>query len=384
MKEQLKTCCTLLVSAATRLHLYGIDHPITRTAMGSFLSRLEQIFSSQGQFKLIVQQDVFYCNDQSYPMTMGSIYNLGKRLSSKKVGYLEFLPGLSENELADFCVQLADHGDTRITSQTHIKLGEIKIAPRDLRHELEAMRVQEPTGTRDDAVNEETRELETLYRHARQHLEIRMQNFDEVVFTFLTRFAREANPFLHLSELKSHNKYTFLHSSNVANLAIGFGLGVGLKGKDLYHIGIAALLHDVGKMYIPDNILSKAGKLTQEEWETIQRHPVEGARFLMKQKNVKHLACVVAFEHHLHYDGQGGYPVCTPPRLPSLPAQLVSICDSFDALFSYRSYHKKYDIMECLEILQNDRGTIYDPWLVDVFTRYITLNLEQRNVQGLS
>jgi len=347
------------------------------------MNLLEKLLSEHGQLKLIVQEDLLYVNDQSFPLGFGSLFSLARRMSDKKIGFLEFTPGITREEVLAFCTQLADPRGGKVQSQTRLKLGEIQIAPKELHSQLEAMRVMDASGDRTDAVSKEVSDLEILYKRVREHMEVKLKNFDEVVLSFLSRFARQANPFIHLGEIRHHNKYTYLHSSNVANLAIGFGLGLGLKGKDLYHLGIAALLHDVGKQFVPVTILNKPSRLNEEEWNIIRRHPIEGSRFLMKQKNVNHLAVVVSFEHHLHYNGLGGYPVCKPPRRPSIPSQLIAIADSFDALFCFRSYHEKYDIMTALEIIHNDRGSIYDPWLVDVFTRYITMNLEEEGLPNL-
>jgi len=140
-------------------------------------------------------------------------------------------------------------------------------------------------------------------------------------------------------------------------------------------MGVAALLHDIGKNFVPEGILNKPAKLTDEEWKVIRLHPVEGARILLRQSDVSHLAVVVAYEHHMHFGGSGGYPRST--KRPSLQSQLVAVADTFDALFGKRSYHRRYDVVEALEVLQADAGTVYNPELVDEFCRYVTTSLEE-------
>lgn len=377
MSDSIETLSTLLVTTATRVRMYSRGHPITRRACIDFFSLFRRLTGADGVLKFFISGEEIFFNQQALPQSLGGVNSLARRLSAKGVGYLELRPGLTEEEFMDFCAELGDPAGGPIHSRVNIQLGEIKYSSKEKdASELEAARVREPSGDRTDEVSAETQELSLLYQHLKEHLEVRVQNFEQVVLSFLARFARQFNPLMNLAEIRQHHKYTSLHATNVANLCIGLGLGLGLEKKEVFHIGVAALLHDTGKTFVPEKILSKPGKLNQEEWEIIRRHPAEGARFLLKQKKMDHLAVVAAFEHHLHYHGGGGYPVCRPPRRPSAVAQLVAIADTFDALFGARSYHKKYDIMSALEILNDSAGVNYNPWLVDTFSRYITMNLE--------
>ena len=106
----------------------------------------------------------------------------------------------------------------------------------------------------------------------------------------------------------------------------------------------------------------------------VKTHPEHGARMQLQQPEVNHQAVVVAYEHHMHYNGLGGYP--KSGRGPSKASQLVAITDTYDALFGNRSYHDRFDVVDALEILNCDSGTVYSPDLVDRFTRFVNVNLE--------
>jgi HD-GYP domain-containing protein (c-di-GMP phosphodiesterase class II) len=220
--------------------------------------------------------------------------------------------------------------------------------------------------------------VQSLAVHFAENREVRFQDADEVVYHFLSRMAQEENLFMNLAEVRDHNLFTYLHTTNVAALAMGFAIRLGLRDRDVHELGVAALLHDLGKSLVPESILNKPGKLSAEEWEVVERHPVEGALVLVRQPEVPRLAVVVAYEHHLHAHGPGGYPRMDPVRRPSSHAQLVSIADTFDALFARRSYHRNHDILEALELLQDGAGTQFDPWMVDAFTRFLLVDLESR------
>jgi HD-GYP domain-containing protein (c-di-GMP phosphodiesterase class II) len=378
MSEAVETLSTLLVTTATRVRLYGRDHPVTRRAMNDFLSLHKGMTDGGAPLRFYISGEEIFFNEQVLPQSLGGIASLARRLSSKGIGFLELKPGLGPDELLDFCGDLVEPGGA-VKSHSNIQLGDVKYISKGagpVGGDLEAARILEPAGTLEEGVSAETRELDLLYQHVKEHLEVRVQNFEALVLSFLSRFARQFNPLVNLAELQRHHKYTSLHATNVANLSIGLGLGLGLDKKDIFDIGLAALLHDTGKNFVPKKILEKPGQLTAQEWDVVRQHPAEGARFLLKQKRVNRLSVVVAFEHHLHYHGGGGYPKCKPPRRPCLASQLVSIADTFDALFSSRSYHRKYDIMSAIEIITDCSGFNYNPWLVDVFSRYITMNLE--------
>jgi len=371
-----ETLCTLFMTTATRCRLYGVKHPVTLTVAKDFMRHYQELTAAGRPLKIVVSGDELFVNDEALPLRVGAVGALAKRLASRGIGFLELRAGLSLDELLAFCVEFADTSGGSVKSQSHIQLGEARYVPKGYVNPIEAMRVQEAVGDRRDEVGEEVRELEMLYRHVKEHLEVRVQNFEQLVVAFLGRFARQFNPLMNLAELKQHHKFTYIHSTNVANLVIGLGLGLGLEKRDVFDLGMAALLHDVGKRFIPEKVLEKPGQLNREEWDLIQKHPAEGSRFLLKQKKVNHLAVVVAFEHHLHYHGGGGYPRCKPPRRPCMPSQMVALADSFDALFSQRSYHRRYEILEALELINDASGFNYNPWLVDVFNRYITMSLD--------
>jgi response regulator RpfG family c-di-GMP phosphodiesterase len=138
----------------------------------------------------------------------------------------------------------------------------------------------------------------------------------------------------------------------------------------LHHIGVASLLHDVGKIFIPEEILNKPGKLTQDERKIIETHTVKGARYLMGINGIPKLAVLCALEHHLKYDGSG-YPSIKGGWRPNITSQLISVADVFDALRSKRAYHDDIPIEKIVGILNSEKGTTFNPQLVEHFLRLI-------------
>jgi HD-GYP domain-containing protein (c-di-GMP phosphodiesterase class II) len=129
-----------------------------------------------------------------------------------------------------------------------------------------------------------------------------------------------------MASLKSYDEYTATHIINVALLAMALGEAIGLPPKTVHDVGIAALLHDVGKLKVPTSILNKPDRLTDEEFGAIKRHPEEGSRMLFTTPGVPELAVIVAFEHHIKCDG-GGYPVVPKSWKPNLASAITQVAD---------------------------------------------------------
>ena len=144
----------------------------------------------------------------------------------------------------------------------------------------------------------------------------------------------------------------------------------------LRDVGVAALLHDIGKLRVPAEILNHAGHLDDHQRALIQRHPEDGARILLATGGVPEVAVAVAFEHHMHHDGVGGYPQVSRPWTMNLVSEMTHIADVFDALRSNRPYRKGMSRDRIAAIMRHDAGTVFDPDLVEVFFSDIVTRTE--------
>lgn len=157
-----------------------------------------------------------------------------------------------------------------------------------------------------------------------------------------------------LMSVLRHDYMTFTHSYNVALFCLVLAKAVGIRDKKkLDSIGIAALLHDIGKLQIPLAILNKKEKLTKEEFDTIKRHPTDGFNALSSRSDLSYEQLMIVYQHHEKLDGSG-YPVgCRLDEIhPS--ARLCTVVDIYEALTANRPYRKALQIKEALDILQQD------------------------------
>ncbi len=182
--------------------------------------------------------------------------------------------------------------------------------------------------------------------------------------------AQNRNALLALTTLKNYDNYTFTHMVNVSILTMGQARGLGIDGPLLREFGLAALMHDIGKVRTPLEILNKPDKLNEHEFVIMRRHVVDGAEILRMTPDVPALAPVVAFEHHLRVNGSG-YPSGVARSSLNIGTMLCSIADVYDAMRSQRHYQQAFPTDRILAVLKSNDGTQFDPHLVRRFVQLI-------------
>jgi putative nucleotidyltransferase with HDIG domain len=175
-----------------------------------------------------------------------------------------------------------------------------------------------------------------------------------------------------LLDLRAYDEYTTTHSLNVSVLTMALAEYMGLSARDVRTFGVAGLLHDLGKVRVPQDILNKPGKLTDEERAVMQRHPVDGAKIILTSDRELDLAAAVAYEHHIMIDG-GGYPHCHFHRSCHPASVLVHVCDVYDALRTNRPYRAAWESARVLGYIEERAGSEFDP---EVARKFVTMMKE--------
>jgi len=165
--------------------------------------------------------------------------------------------------------------------------------------------------------------------------------------------------------LEARDQYTAGHSRRVMEYSKSIGQRLKLDKQDIEDLKRSALLHDIGKIGIPDTILKKKTKLTNEEFAIIKSHPETGAAILKNIKSFKHLVPAV-YHHHEQFDGEG-YPHSLKGERIPLHARIIAIADTFDAMTSSRSYRNALSFRKALSELERCKGTQFDPDIADIF-----------------
>ena len=179
-----------------------------------------------------------------------------------------------------------------------------------------------------------------------------------------------------LTALKDHDEYTYAHCVNVSVLSIAMGQQLGLSRQTLADLGVAGLLHDLGKMAVPGDVLRKPAALTPEEWVQMKRHPIEGALMVARMPGLSGAmldsmrACL---EHHMNYD-RTGYPEVRMEWGQATLSRIVALADCFDAITAHRAYHSRPRTpFEGLQILLGPNRVNFDPAVLWALVRSVGL-----------
>ncbi len=178
----------------------------------------------------------------------------------------------------------------------------------------------------------------------------------------------ESDTVVPLLALDSPHPYQVAHPINVSLLSMRLAQNLGLDHVQIHSIGLAALLHDIGMLMVPEEIEQKEAALTPEEEERVKAHTTDGARMVMEADGDGELAAVVAYEHHLRYDG-AGYPELSYPRPYHQASALVQVCSVFDALCHRRPYRASWSAEKALGYIRTHIGEEFHPDLGIAFLR---------------
>jgi len=346
-----------LVVGISQVRFYSIGHESVVVAAERVLSLLGEF--PDGLCTIMAVKGDLVVNNALFREAGIHGQKLVRLLDAKGISRVDFLPGAGAGEIRSFFADMAATKDPP-GRYAHIRLGRI---------ELGTATPDADAAVVDAAFHaEQLARVQEAYGQVSPFRELPVVGLEEVVSTFLLTFRRGANLLQMLSPVKSHSEHTYTHAINVSILSMALAESLCLKDETVQAIGIAALLHDVGKLLIPKEILHKPGKLSDEEFATIKQHPLYGAAYLARVEGLTRLAVLVALEHHRKFD-TSGYPVLRDSgRRQHAASQIVTITDFYDALRSHRPYRRSLSTGEVLGIMQKESGSAFNPGLLQRFT----------------
>lgn len=190
----------------------------------------------------------------------------------------------------------------------------------------------------------------------------------EVVIQVANSITRSSHAMVWLTNLKNRDEYTSIHCMNVCIMAVSFGRSIGMSKPELEVIGLGALLHDLGKMRVPLEILNKPGKLTEEEFEIMKTHPMEGYTMLEKQANLPLEVLDIVKHHHERRNGKG-YPSKLKGDEINNMTRMVAIVDVYDAITSDRCYHDAITPYDALKNMYEWVNEDFDKSIIEQFIK---------------
>ncbi|MDO9620243.1 MAG: HD-GYP domain-containing protein [Pseudomonas sp.] len=209
----------------------------------------------------------------------------------------------------------------------------------------------------------------SMFGDARMGQALQFEQAGELVEEISDSIMRHPNALISLARLKNADEYTYMHSVAVCALMIALARNLGLNEGQVREAGLAGLLHDIGKMAIPNEVLNKPGKLTDNEFATVRDHPEAGSRMLIESKQVSALVLDVCLHHHEKVDGTG-YPHRLAGEQISLYARMGAVCDVYDAITSNRPYKQGWDPAESIRKMAEWKGH-FDPVVFQAFVKTV-------------
>jgi putative nucleotidyltransferase with HDIG domain len=353
---------TSLAQALSTMALYADGHPARTRAIDLSFEHLRslQAVDSRPQFSFL-GYDVVYGN---IAMRELKEWDWGVRLANAGIQRLEFDYDVTRDDfevflddcLARLTLTAIDSSTRSPERKTAIRFGVIGVKGAE-----GVVRPDEllPTATIAYSLQEEADTIRWMHDEVEARGELPLLEAESVVRSLSVAMHGDREIVIPLLQLKEFDQYTTTHSLNVAVLAMALSEFMGMGPKDVRGFGVAGLLHDLGKVRIPKEVLTKPGKLTDDEWTIMRRHPVDGAKIIFESDRQLDLASAVAYEHHIMING-GGYPHRHFQRECHKASRLVHICDVYDAMRTHRPYREAWEAERVLEMLEKGIGWDFD------------------------
>ena len=398
----------LLSRAWRNVSLYGADHRVAQGTVADFHKFLTDVLNRRPTLKLSIQDDTFFEEDRVLLEESLRLYSLMTAFTDRQIRTVQLSAGVEARELTHLIQvlnlkteeleraggaagYLAAHEVSRITVGSVIVGGTvIGGAP-----PAEAGRDTKGTGTvgekggegeggspprpaqaaavkvdPQDAYRAGLRVMDELNYEASKNLPLNLGKARIVVNYFVDILDDERAALLGIAALKNYDEDTYHHSVNVCILSLLLASQLNMDRPQLLLVGLAGLLHDIGKVRVPHDIIAKPAKLTPEEMNIVKRHTIYGAHILRELPGLSRLAMVAAFEHHANYD-LTGYPRIATKTMPHLITRIIWVADCFDAMTTARRvYRTPKRVEETLKEILAGAGTTFDPLLAKLFCKY--------------
>ena len=364
---------TSFAQALATMALYTDKHPARARAIDASFRQLQDLQRDdpKPQFSFLGHEVIY----KQLAVRELKDWEPGFRLANAGVQRLEFEPQVTRDEyeafldevLARVSISAIDSSEARHARPSSIKFGAIGI-----RGEGRVVKPEEqqslPTATITYSLGEEADTVRWLHDEVANCGQLPLVEAETVVRALSVAMHGESQVVLPLIQLKEYDQYTTTHSLNVSVLTMALSEYLGLTPREVRSFGVAGLLHDLGKVRVPIEILNKPGKLTDDERTIMQKHPADGAKLILASEQKLDLAAVVAYEHHIMIDG-GGYPCRHFARPCHQGSLLVHVCDVYDALRTKRPYRDAWESDKALSYIEERAGTEFDPDIARAFVK---------------
>ncbi len=350
-----------VTTALATIRLYDANHPQVLNLCQQALDQIRQQFTDTNEVTLKIINDRLVFQDVRLTENL-SVERLIRAMHAHDLSFIRLDKTICIEDLLQMTTRLSRHSHKMApqpsSAKDKIVYGNVAI--------YSPAQATASTGSSDfnDVANENLDKFMDIYSNIGHGNKIHTTGLREIVSEFIAVFHDQKDVMLALAPIRSMDEYLYTHSTNICLLNLAQAKLLGITGPLLNDIGIAAMLHDAGKMFIPADILNKQGKLDDREWELMRSHPRLGAQYLLGCPGIPRLAVVTAYEHHIGYDGTG-YPTSFRQLNPC--SYMTSISDIYDALRTRRAYKEPLSFDQIHAIMSGSAGKSLHPHLTHSF-----------------
>ena len=373
---------TSLGQVMATMGLYNSGHPARERALDDSFEELRGLFDDRQRLKFsFIGGEVVF---ERRVLRELKEWDWATRLAGLGIERLEIDASVTRDDYQQFLRDTfqrsrgepMDTAEVRHLRATGIRYGTLAL---DTGESLDTTEATLATATIAYSLRDDVEAIQWMHRQVEETGELPLLEAETVVRSLAIAMHSQSEIIMPLLQLKEFDQYTTTHSTNVAVLAMALGEALGFGGRELRVLGVSGLLHDLGKVKIPREILVKPGGFTDEEFAVMKAHPKEGARLILDRDVRLEVPAVVAYEHHIMLNG-GGYPAFHFTRDTHYASRLVHVCDVYDALCTNRPYRDAWSSEKALAYLEEKSGTDFDP----VFSRPFIQLMRARSVRRLS
>src|SRR5438552_8848415 len=325
-----------LAAALRGTELYAPTHPLVQRGIDALSTAAIEGLQAAPSIVVAFLGDEIVVDAARLPKGSATMVGFARDLRERDVEKITFTRGLTKDEVRGLIAILSDR-------KSNVPLPD-RLGTKNIRHITLGKVVVEETDDQEAGIaaarkvySTAVETAETLWQAAKAGDKPDAGAAKKIIDGLARLVTQDRTSLMALTALKKYDNYTFTHMVNVSALAMAQARALNIEGNLLREFGFAALMHDIGKVNTPLEVLNKPDKLSREEFDIMKRHVVDGAHILRRTPEMPALAPIVAFEHHLKQD-LSGYPEKIGSRKLNLCTQIVSIADVFDALRSNRVY----------------------------------------------
>ena len=368
-----------LAAALRGAQLYAPSHPLVQRSLDSLNASLTQLLTDQPSIAVGIIGNEIIVGDLPIPKAAETMGEMIRRLKSLGIERIAFERGVTPEEIQTLALTIA-HPERKpgeaapgvepadplaaFGNLPHIRVGRIQTEEKKEETTADVAAIRR-------LYSDATNLASSVWEMAKSEGIPDPKAARALVDSLAQAVSANRTALIALTALKNYDNYTFTHMVNVSVLTMSQARALGIDGAPLRELGLAALMHDIGKVRTPTEVLNKPDKLTDAEFEVMRMHVVDGAEILRRTPEMPAIAPVIAFEHHLRNDGTG-YPFgVSRGGALNIGTQLCGIADVYDAMRSQRVYQQAFPSDRILQVLKRNDGHQFDQNLVRRFTQLL-------------